>query len=165
MPQLDFSTWPPQLIWLLISFAALYVIMAKAALPRIANVIEQRKGRIANDLDMAHELKEKSEISRAEYEEALKKARGQAHDIAHETRDRLSRLAERQRSMAEGSLNARIEEAEARIAKTKAKAMSKLNTIASDTAMAVVKELIGGKIAKATVKQAVISAVGETDVE
>ncbi|HHI81664.1 MAG TPA: F0F1 ATP synthase subunit B', partial [Rhizobiales bacterium] len=43
MPQLDTSTFMPQLVWLAITFFVLYVIMTRLALPRIGGAIEQRQ--------------------------------------------------------------------------------------------------------------------------
>lgn len=155
MPQLDFAFWPPQLIWLMISFAALYIIMVRVALPRISTVIEQRRDRIAGDLDRARELKEKSETARCNYEEALKEARGRAHNIAQETRDKLGALTERQRAMGEATLKAKMEDAEARITASKLEAMAKLDEIASDTASALINKLIGKGVTAAKVGKAV----------
>lgn len=155
MPQLDFAFWPPQLIWLLISFAALYIIMVRVALPRISTVIEQRRDRIAGDLDQARELKDKSEKARQDYEEALKEARARAHTIAQETRDKLNALTERQRAMGEATLTAKLEEAEARISASKGEAMAKLDDIATETASALIGKLIGGSISEAKVIKAV----------
>ena len=154
MPQLDFSLWPPQLIWLAITFTALYFIMARVALPRIAGVIEHRRDRIANDLDRAQEFRDKSEQARADYETALKEARGQAHSIAQETRDRLASLTERQHAMSEAALANKIEEAE-----TKAQVLSRLDEIAVETAGQVVESLIGKAAKAAQIKKAVSEAI------
>ena len=52
-PPFDVHTFPSQLIWLAIAFAALYLLMSRIALPRIANILEERHDRIADDLEEA----------------------------------------------------------------------------------------------------------------
>ena len=53
LPQLDFSTYPTQVFWLVVSFAILYLLMSQVAIPRISEVLEGRQERFANDLDKA----------------------------------------------------------------------------------------------------------------
>ena len=61
MPQLDISTYPPQLVWLLITFVALYLVVWKVALPRIVDVRESRQRRIEDDLGKAETLRTEAE--------------------------------------------------------------------------------------------------------
>ena len=42
LPQLDPTTFEPQLIWLFITFLALYLVMSKSALPKIGSILEER---------------------------------------------------------------------------------------------------------------------------
>ena len=42
MPQLDISTWPPQLFWLAVTFFALYFVISRVAIPRTGGVIALR---------------------------------------------------------------------------------------------------------------------------
>ena len=53
MPQLNTEYFASQIFWLVISFIILYVVMAKYALPKIANVIETREDIIARDVEEA----------------------------------------------------------------------------------------------------------------
>ena len=39
MPQLDFSTFPNQIFWLLVTLAVIYFVLSRVALPRIGAVL------------------------------------------------------------------------------------------------------------------------------
>ncbi len=160
MPQLVAEDWAPQLIWLVITFVGLYFIMARVALPRIGTIIEQRRDRIAHDLDQAARLKEQTENAIAAYETALAEARAKAHGIAQETRDKLSAETERQRVALEEQLAEKTAEAEARINETKEAAMAQVKDVAADTADAIVNQLLGSGADKAKVDAAVAKALG-----
>lgn len=159
MPQLELHDFAPQLIWLAISFIALYFIMARVALPRIATVIEERRDRIASDLDQAERLKQKTDEAIAAYEEALTEARSKAHTIAQETRQRLNAEVDAEKAEAEKEIAVKLAEAETRIAEAKADALGHVNEVATDAAETIVQELIGGKTTKAEIKEAVSKAL------
>ncbi len=143
MPQLDFATFAPQLIWLTLVFGVLYLVMARVALPRIATVIEERRDRIADDLDTAAQLKSDTDDAIASYETALAEARTHAHTIAQETRDRLTAETDAHRADLEGQLAARIADAEKRITATKDQALTSVRDVAVDVADAITQQLLG----------------------
>ena len=143
MPQLAFETFVPQLVWLVITFGFLYLMMARVALPRIATVLEERRDRIADDLDQAEQFKLQTDDAIAAYEKALADARANAHEIAQATRDRLHEETERQRQSIEARLAEKIAAAEKQIAATKEKALGNVRAVAIDVAEAVVTELLG----------------------
>jgi F-type H+-transporting ATPase subunit b len=159
MPQLELHDFAPQLIWLVISFVTLYIIMARVALPRIANVLEERRDRIASDLDKAEQLKQKTDEAIAAYEESLAEARNHAHAIAQETREKLSGEVDAEKSVVEKQIAEKTTKAEARIADAKAAALTRVNEMAEDAAEAIVKQLIGGKVTSKEVTQAVSKAL------
>lgn len=159
MPQLDFSSYPPQLIWLVIVFFGLYMVLSRLALPQIGGIIEQRRDRIAADLDEAARLKEESEKALATYEAALAEAKARAHAIAQETRDKLNAETERQRAEAEATLGAKTAEAEARINESKTAAMAQIKEVANTTTGGIVNKLVGGRVTKAKVTKAVNEAM------
>jgi len=158
MPQLDFSTFAPQLVWLAITFAVLYLIIAKIALPRIGGTIEQRSDKIANDLDRAQSLKDDVDKAIASYEQALAEAKSKAHAIAQETREKLGAEIEAERQRVDALIADKVSEAEASIAKAKAKAMGNVNKIAADLAGEIVADLTGTKASDAAVSKAVDNA-------
>ena len=57
LPQLNTHTFSPQLFWLVLTFATLFFVLSKIALPRIGEVITERRDRIARDIDAAARLK------------------------------------------------------------------------------------------------------------
>src|ERR1700726_1651418 len=89
MPQLDISTFTPQLVWLTIWFVVLYLLMAKLAMPRIARAMEARRRRREDDLARAAQLKAEAEAANAAYQKTLAEARAQAQAAIKETSDRL----------------------------------------------------------------------------
>ncbi len=155
MPQLNFADFPPQLVWLAISFIVLYVAMAKVAVPRIAEVLESRQDRIARDLDEAKRLSEESDKAKAEYEAALEEARAKAHGMVTELKATLSKEQEASRVDLEAKLAAKSAEAEKSIAAAKDEALSNVRQIAGEAAKATVSKLVSIDLADGDVDSAI----------
>ncbi|ABS62318.1 H+transporting two-sector ATPase B/B' subunit [Parvibaculum lavamentivorans DS-1] len=149
-PPFDAASFESQLVWLVLSFAALYLLMSRVALPRIANVLEERRDRIADDLDQAAQFQLQTEEAIGAYEKALAEARAKAQGIAQETRDRLQEETERQRLAIEARLAEKISEAEKQIAATKDAALQNVRAVAVDVADTIVAQLLGDSDRSAT---------------
>lgn len=156
-PPLDPSTFAPQLFWLALTFGVLYVILSRVALPRVSEVIEERRDRIQRDLDAAERLKSETEKAITGYEDALSEARSNASGIAKKERETLDAEMAREQAKVEDQIAAKISEAEKRIADTKSKAMESVNTIAADTASSIVAKLINQDVSIEDVKKALPS--------
>jgi len=161
MPQLDFTTYATQLFWLTITFVSLYLFLARIALPRIGGIIEQRRDRIADDLDEAARFKAQTDDAIAAYEASLAAAKAKASGIAQETRDELSAQTDKERDKVEAMLNEKAKQAELRIAKTKKQAVANIKEVAAETAQAVVQKLIGAKVTKKSASASVTSVMGK----
>lgn len=155
MPQLDFATFVPQLVWLAITFAVLHFIVVRIALPRIGGTIENRSNKIASDLDKAQSLKADLDKAIVDYETALAEAKAKAHAIAQETRDKLAAEIDSERQRVDAEIAEKVTAAEAKIKATKDKAMSNVGKIATDLAAAIVTDLTGSKTTAAAAKKAV----------
>lgn len=158
-PPFDAATFPSQLLWVAITFGALYLLMSRLALPRIGGILENRKALIDGDLAAADADRQKTDAAIASYEKALAEARGNAQSIAAQARDANQADLAAKRAAAEADLNARVVAAEARIAQTKAEALNHVDEIAADTAQAVVTQLVGDVPAD-SVRAAVAKARG-----
>ena len=142
-PPLDPETFVPQLIWLALTFGLLYVLLKRFALPRVGEVIEERQDRIRRDLEQAAKLKAETEQALANYEQALIEARGRAHAVATDMRDKLAAEVGSAREKAEAQIADKLANADARITLTKSKALANVGDIAADAAAAIVAKLIG----------------------
>jgi F-type H+-transporting ATPase subunit b len=143
MPQLDYHTFVPQLVWLAISFVVLYILMAGLGLPKVKAAIEGRRHHLDGDLARAAALKEEAEAALAAYQKALADARAAAQDTLRQTAEKLSaEAAARQHQLTE-TLAEQIAAAEARIAAGKDQALADIRGIASDVGSAVVEKLTG----------------------
>lgn len=157
-PPFDPSTYPSQLLWLVITFGLLYLLLKRAVLPRIGSILEVRRERIAQDLDQAARMKEEADAAVAAYEQELADARKRANAIGQEARDKAKAEADAERQKVEQGLDARMREAESRIASIKESAMRDVDGIAEETAAAIVQELVGGNVDRGTVAAAVRAA-------
>ena len=101
-PPFDASTFPAQILWFFIAFGLLYWFMSKRALPQIGAVIENRKARIARDLDDATAMQQKADAAAAAHEKTLAEARAKAQSLAQAARDQLAAESERQAQDAGG---------------------------------------------------------------
>jgi F-type H+-transporting ATPase subunit b len=159
MPQLDYTTFAPQLVWLAITFIVLYFLMARLALPKVRGAIEGRRHRLDSDLSRAAALKEEAEAALAAYQKTLADARATAQETLRQTSEKLAaEAAERQRQLA-ATLAEQIAAAEARIAAGKDQALSEIRGIAADVGGAVVEKLTGAVPDAAAMTSAVSRAL------
>jgi F-type H+-transporting ATPase subunit b len=161
MPQLDVSTYAPQLVWLAISFVALYLLMWKLGLPRVNAVIEARRQRLDDDLARAAQMKAEAEAVLAAYQKALADARAAAQaTIRARTEQFATEAAERQRQLAE-ALADQTRAAEREIGAAKERAFAEIRNVAADVARSVAEKLSGSPIDEGKFAPAVDRALTE----
>lgn len=142
-PPFDPTSFGSQLIWLALTFAFLYFVMSRVALPRIGNIIDQRKARIDGDLAAADHARQKTDEAITAYEAALAAARSKAHAVAEETRTSIKADIDAKRKRVEEGLSAKVAAAEADIQASKLQALGNVDEIAAETVQALVGQLSG----------------------
>jgi F-type H+-transporting ATPase subunit b len=158
MPQLDISTWPPQLIWLAITFGFLYLVVSRLIIPKTGGVIEERKNTIEGDLAAATAAKADSEAALKAYEKSLADARANAQSNGASVRNKMSAEADAARHKLEAELSAKAAAADKAIQAAKTKAMGGIADVAVEIANNIVSELSGAKATKADLAAAVAKA-------
>ena len=143
LPQLDIATWPSQLFWLVVLFAAGYLVMAKIVTPRIGTVLEERRQTVDSDLDKARHASAEAATIREKYEADLNKARGEAADVAREAAAEASKNAEAAEAKTAKKLAEKVAKAEAKLAEAKNSALANLNEVAAAAAIEAVSQVAG----------------------
>lgn len=161
MPQFNPEWFASQLFWLVILFAVLYFLMSRLALPRMAQIMEERQDKIEDDLAKAEKLKsEADEVYRA-YEEHLAEARSDAQKLLKETGDQIAAEQQKRHEAFSKELNQKTQEAEKRIDKAKQEALDNLQTVAVEVAQEATGKLLGSKVGQDHAEKAVKSAMKE----
>ena len=159
MPQFDPTMFATQLVWLAITFSILFLLMKKVALPRISQVLNERKYKNEENLEKAEQLKNEAETAAEAYENTMAEARDKARDALREVRERMAKEEEvRHRELAE-RLAAEIKTVETRIAAAKDKAVAGIHDVAAEVALAVVEKLVEETVTEKTVKAAVAATL------
>jgi F-type H+-transporting ATPase subunit b len=154
MPQLNFATWPNQAFWLLVALVIIYFVLSKIAMPRIAAVLAERKGKITGDLAAAEELKSKAKAAETAYNLALEQARVEAAKIIAATKAEIQTDLNAAMAAADAQIATKAAESEKRIAEIRAGAVQAVGEVARETAGALVTAL-GGTADDAAIEAAV----------
>ena len=161
MPQLDVSTFAPQLVWLAITFVALYLLMAKLGLPRVSAINESRRKLHDDDLARAAEINSEAESVIAAYQKTMAEARAEAHATIRERTERFATEAvERQRQLA-AALAEQTKAAEREIGAAKERAFAEIRNVAVDVARTVTEKLTGSAADEGKLIPAVDHAMAE----
>ncbi len=154
MPQLEFSTFPNQIFWLLVTLVAIYFILSRIALPRIGAVLAERQGTITNDIAAAEDLKQKAVEAEEAYNKALADARAEAQKIVAEAKAEVQADLDTAMAKADAEIAARAAESEKAIAAIRASAVESVREVAGETAQEIVAAM-GGKTDAAALGDAI----------
>jgi len=158
-PPFDKETFPSQVLWFALAFAALYLMMSRLALPRIESILTKRRQHIAGDFREAERLKSESDAALAAYEKELIEARNHAQAFFNQFCQRQAVDEEARRKALDVRLDARIAEAESRLAASKVAAMSHIHRITTDASVAIVARVLGHAPADSAAAAAVSKAL------
>ena len=155
MPQLDPASFAPQLVWLAISFIILYVLLSIYALPKLGNILEARKNRIADDLEKAAHMRDEAEKALAEYEATLKQARQEAQAIVQQARTAAAAKLEQEEAKLKARLADNMRDADTRLEQARQTALANINETACAVSGAIIEAALGTKPAPDLIAEAV----------
>ncbi len=157
LPQLDFSSFPNQLFWLVVFIVVLFVIVNGVVLPRIGGIIDQRERQVRDDLEEAGRLDEQATRLNQETSEQLAQAKADADAIVAEARVKARKMQDEAVARAAEMIAARSDEAGARIEEIRNSARESVREIGTAVAAEIVIKMLPGRDAGSRVVEAVNS--------
>jgi len=158
LPQFRTEYWAGQIIWLVILFAALYLLLSRVFVPRLRRVRDEREQAIGGAIEEARRVRAEADAqaaaAKAEMAEARAKAQAQAADAKARA---AAESAERHRAQ-EAELAQKLAAAEDRIRASRDAAMGSVQAVASETAAAIVEKLTGQGASPAELDAALASS-------
>lgn len=146
LPQLDPTTYPSQIFWLIIAFGLLYIFFSSRTLPEVSSVLENRKDRISNDLNMAEQLKTDIETAQQTYEDSLKGARNKATKTLADANVKITEKATLKSDEFRTQAEKDIAALEKDIEKAKIDAMDDMNEIVAEVSQEAAEKIVGLKL-------------------
>ena len=148
MPQLDFSTFLPQIFWLFISLSFLYIVLSRYALPRVSDVIEERKDIIAQDIDSAKKFSSETDLAIEELNMKLSEAKINSQSLMNNSLQEIKESNEEKKAILLKEINDDIVAAEAKIQEKKEESLSEISSVSEDIAIEILENLSIGEIDK-----------------
>ena len=121
MPQLEITTFPSQIFWLVVSFLMLYLIMSRIIIPRISFVIKIREAEIKNSILVAEQIYEDTKIINNEFEKVKKKTQEEARTIINNLKEKTNKKIIENTELLKKNLEKKLKKSEKEIFKKKIK--------------------------------------------
>ena len=164
MPQLEITTYPSQIFWLVISFLLLYLIMSRIIIPRISSVIKSRETEIKNNIHISEQMYKDTEIINDEYEETKKNIENEARQIINHLKETTNKKITKSTELLKKRLEQKLEKNEQEIINKKKKALKEINKISLNLSEEILKKLSNKKkINKNTLKHLIKKNLKEVD--
>ena len=144
-PPFDTAHYVSQIFWLSLTFSILYLIFSKILLPRLSSTIEERRDRIADDLDAVEHMKNQAENAKRAYEKSLAQAREKAHKHAQNVHDEIHKEIQKEMAETEAEMIKKQLKAETKIKKENEEMYKRLNAISAHIAFCISDKILKPK--------------------
>ena len=145
MPQLDFSTFPNQIFWLVVFCVILFAIVKLFIIPRMEDIFANRRKIIDGNIAKAEEIRIRISEIEKQIEEEIGKAKAQCDDImntsANNVKEQMSIALEDSKTATAQLIN----EAEGRLEKLKDGSEAAIKKISEELANEIISKISRGK--------------------
>ena len=145
MPQLDFSTFPNQIFWLVVFCVVLFAIVKLFIIPRMEDIFANRRKIIDGNIAKAEEIRLRVSEIEKQIEEELQKAKSQCDEIMNTSGNNIKEqmaLALEDSKIATTQL---ISEAEGRLKELRDGSEAAIERISEELASEIISKISRGK--------------------
>ena len=145
MPQLDFSTFPNQIFWLVIFCVILFAIVKLFIIPRMEDIFANRRKIIDGNVAKAEEIRLRVGEIEKQIEEELRKAKAQCDDIMNTSGNNIKEQMSIALEDSKVATSQLIKEAEERLKTLKDGSETAIEKISEELATEIINKLSRGK--------------------
>ena len=164
MPQLNPEFWAAQIFWLVLIFAILYIAISKIFLPKIINVIENRKLKIVSDIDEAQKLKDNAENKLKEYNQVIENSKKEAQKLVRDNKKQLDIDLEQKKQKFTEEIEKELKSVEQEIKELKKTSLLNINKIATEITNDLLKKIMGTNSNMSSVS-AIVEDISKKEIE
>jgi len=141
MPQLDFSMYASQALWMILFFCLLWLGLSLFITPKITEVHEWRKRKIHEYLRKAESANNKAQSTLQKYEDAIAEANKQAMTEMERKQNEIRSYVDEAEAQTAAKLNQQIAAGEFLLAKEKQETLLQIEQISKDLAFDIIRHL------------------------
>ena len=134
MPQLDFSTFSNQAFWLIVTVTCLFLMVRLLIIPRMDNILANRRKVVEEDLIGAEKFREAAEELSKSITEEIDESRVRANDIIGKSKEKIKHNRQKGLQEAAEITNDLLIESEKTIQKMQKEADKQIEKISAELA-------------------------------
>jgi F-type H+-transporting ATPase subunit b len=133
-----------------IAFAVVYAFLSRWAIPRLNQILEERRSKIQGDLESAEGARREAEAELARYREQLGNAREESNRIIEEARRTADQLRADLQARAEQEAQEIVARATGEIRAERDRVFQELKAQVGEVAVVLAERMVGASLTKAT---------------
>ena len=141
MPQLDFSTFPNQIFWLVVFCVVLFAIVKFFIIPRMEDIFANRRKIIDGNIAKAEEIRLRVSEIEKQIEEELQKAKSQCDEIMNISGNNIKEQMAAALEESKMTTTQLIKEAEGRLKELRAGSEAAIEKISEELASEIIKKI------------------------
>ena len=141
MPQLDFSTFPNQIFWLIVFCVVLFAIVKFFIIPRMEDIFANRRKIIDGNIAKAEEIRIRVSEIEKQIEDELQKAKSQCDEIMNISGNNIKEQMAAALEESKMTTTQLIKEAEGRLKELRAGSEAAIEKISEELASEIIKKI------------------------